>query len=308
MKNVAIISRDIVLINLAVRFLSPAYRTVVFNSMPASLDYIYSSVPDLILVDDRLIDPALLSILGNLKEDPLFNQLPVLAVMAEKATLDIAGVGCIEDYIWRDSLEKELLMRVNLCIRRSEWCVEVNPLTRLPGNISINRQIQERLDRGETFALAYSDLDTFKPFNDKYGFSRGDEVIKISGRLIMNFVKSRQPQGSFVGHIGGDDFIYIMEADLIESTSRQIVDAFDQLIPTFYDPEDRERGFIESVDRQGGVRTFPIIGISIGITDNCNHVFAHYGEMTEVASEMKKTAKLHPGSCCRIDKRYSMPK
>ncbi|HNS53919.1 MAG TPA: hypothetical protein PKH25_03990, partial [Syntrophales bacterium] len=108
---------------------------------------------------------------------------------------------------------------------------------------------------------------------------------------------------SFVGHIGGDDFVYIMSPEGIEAASQELVTTFDRIIPGFYDAEDRERGCIQSVDRQGAARTFPLTSISIGITDTSAGPFSHFGEMTERASEMKKYAKQFPGSCFKWDRR-----
>jgi diguanylate cyclase (GGDEF)-like protein len=181
--------------------------------------------------------------------------------------------------------------------------VEINPLTRLPGNITITKQIQGRLDQGEIFALAYADIDYFKPYNDKYGFGRGDEILKMLGRLILNLVKQKQSQKSFVGHIGGDDFIFLMEPALVEETAAEVVDTFDRIVPTFYDPADRELGFILTRTRRGREQTFPFITLSIGITDNRTKTFDHYGRMAEVATEMKAFAKAETGSCYRVDRR-----
>ncbi|MCX5813526.1 MAG: GGDEF domain-containing protein [Proteobacteria bacterium] len=200
-------------------------------------------------------------------------------------------------------LEREILPRVELCIIRSERVVEINPLTRLPGNISINKQIQDRLDANEIFALAYLDIDHFKPFNDKYGFSRGDEVIKVVGRLILNIVKNKQAQNSFVGHIGGDDFIYIMNEDIVEETSAEIVGAFNRIIQTFYDPEDREKSCIQSRDRQGNIKIFSFMTVSIGSASNKYGHFVHYGEITEIASKMKTQAKRLKGGGFKMDRR-----
>ncbi len=305
MKKIVIIGHDPVLTGLADQVLKGTYETVSFAGVKPALDYIYNSQPSLVIVDIRPDDAHTISVLNDLKADPLFRSLPILAVLPEPGSASAWESLMIDDYIKKADLDSEILGRVNLCILRSERIVEANPLTRLPGNISINKQIQGRLDRGEIFALAYADLDHFKPFNDQYGFSRGDEVIKITGRLILNMVKERQPQGSFIGHVGGDDFIYIMDVALVETTSREIVRVFDQIIPTFYDPEDRLQGAIQSYDRQGNQRSFPITSLSIGITDNGTRTFTHYGEMTEAASEMKKFAKRTRGSCIRPDKRRS---
>ncbi|MBN1613830.1 MAG: diguanylate cyclase [Deltaproteobacteria bacterium] len=303
MKTVVIVSQDIVIVNLAEGILKKLYYTIVFTSIQAALDYIYNSIPSLVVVDIELDDSTTVGIINDLKDDPIFSQLPFLAILSDTSLLkDLAAV-FVEDYLWEKDLGGELLARVNLAIDRSERIVEINPLTHLPGNISINRQIEERLENGVLFAFAYADLDFFKPFNDKYGFSRGDEVIKITGRIILNVVKNRQRQGSFVGHIGGDDFVYIMDIQQIEETSQEIIDSFNRLIPSFYDLEDRNAGFIASLDRRGKKNRFPIMGISIGITDNQYRKYFHYGELTEAASEMKKHAKKSRGSSYSIDKR-----
>jgi GGDEF domain-containing protein len=126
----------------------------------------------------------------------------------------------------------------------------------------------------------------------------------MAGRLITNTVKGKQPQDSFVGHIGGDDFVFIMDPLLVEETAGEIIYAFDRIVPTFYDAGDREAGLIQSHDRQGASRSFPLITISMGITQNRNRSFSHYGELTEIASEMKSLAKRHKGSCFRTDRRH----
>ncbi len=303
MQTVVVISKDIVLNNAIGSSLKSSYQSVIFSNMPSALDYIYNSVPDLIVVNVLKDDPFTINALNDLKTDPMFHQLPVLAILPDHFNLSNWGSLLIEDFIWRADFENDFLLRVNLCIMRSRRIVEINPLTRLPGNISINRELQERIDRKQAFAFGYADLDSFKPFNDRYGFSRGDEVIKITGRLILNIVKSKQPHGSFIGHVGGDDFVFIIDSALVEEAATEIIEAFDSIIPTFYDPEDAAQGFIKSFDRKGKASTFPIMSISMGITETRSRSFSHYGEVTELAAEMKKYAKQFPGSCFRSDKR-----
>lgn len=316
-KTVLVVTKDIVLLNIINRLLKDAYRVIDFANIQSSLDYIYNSIPDLLIIDIVSIqdpDSAAASILNEMKSDPIFGQLPVLAVFGDKFVISDWKHLLVDDYIRKPCIEIDLFAKVGLCIHRTERMVEINPLTRLPGNIAIMKQIQKRLDMGETFALAYADLDYFKPFNDKYGFSRGDEVLKMLGRLILNIVKNKQPYGSFIGHIGGDDFVFIMAIDPlreslsngvehIEETAGEIIDNFRKIIPTFYNTEDRDKGYIESVDREGVKRKFPIIEISIGIAHNKSKEFSHYGEIAEVASEMKNYAKREGGGCLKIDRR-----
>jgi diguanylate cyclase (GGDEF)-like protein len=303
MKTIVIVCRDVNLNNAIERSIKGLYSSVIFNNMPSALDYIYNSIPALIVINVISDDSIAVNILNEIKTDPMFHQMPVLTILPDQFNIDQLDTLMVEDYIWRADFERDFLSRVNLSIYRSEKNVEINPLTRLPGNISINREIQERLDKKKDFAFGYADLDYFKPFNDRYGFSRGDEVIKITGRLILGIVKAKQPQDSFVGHVGGDDFVFIIDIDLVEEAASEIIKAFDSLITGCYDSEDSDQGFIKSFDRKGKASHFPIMGISIGITETRSRSFSHYGEVTQPAAEMKKFAKQFKGSCFKSDRR-----
>lgn len=303
MKTVVVVCKDVVLSNVIERGLGGTYQIVAFNSMPSALDYIYNAIPNLIVMNIDEKDPVGIQILNDLKSDPMFHQLPVLVVVPEQFAMDNLEKLLVEDYIRRQDLETDFAARVNLSILRSERIVEMNPLTRLPGNISINKEIQDRIDGKKEFAFGYADLDFFKPFNDRYGFSRGDEVIKMTGRIILGVVKSKQPQGSFIGHVGGDDFVFIIDTALAEEAAQDIIKAFDSLIPGMYDPADMKQGFIKSFDRKGNASQFPVMGVSIGIAETRCRAFTHYGEITEIAAEMKKFAKKFTGSCYKTDQR-----
>jgi diguanylate cyclase (GGDEF)-like protein len=304
-KNVLFITRDAALTEIVKYLLKDLRHNVsLFGTIQYALDSIYTSMPNLLIIDIMENDPKTISSLNTLKEDPIFKQLPVLAIFPDTFIIPDWNAIFVEDYIRKSALEKELNERVRLTILRSERIVEINPLTRLPGNISITRQVQERLDKAEGFALCYADIDHFKPFNDKYGFLRGDEVLRIAGRLIMNIVKNKQPNDSFVGHIGGDDFVFIMNPELVEEAVHEIIKAFDSIIPTLYNQEEREKGYISGLDRQGRESQFPIVRLSIGITDTLSRKFEHFGEVTEAASEMKCFAKLSETCRYRWDKRH----
>lgn len=302
MKTIVIVSQNIVLNNAIDRKLQGLYHNVILSNMPSALDYIYNSIPDLVVINILQEEPHAVDVLNDLKTDPMFHQLPVLAILPERFDISTWEDLLIEDYIWCNDFDRDFLARVRLSIARSERNEEINPLTRLPGNISINKEIHARIDKHEDFAFGYADLDHFKPFNDRYGFSRGDEVIKMTGRIILGIVKSKQPQGSFVGHVGGDDFVFIIDPAMVEEAASEIIKAFDSLITGLYDPEDLKQGFIRSVDRKGNASSFPVMSMSIGITDT-RRTFSHYGEVTELAAEMKKFAKQFKGSCFKTDKR-----
>lgn len=307
MKTVFLVCRNPAWTRRIEKALAARFSVSVFTSMSAALDQIYNAPPRLIVASLAPEDLAGAEMLRHLKADPMFHSLPVLAVLPDAFVLDDPQSWFMEDFIRISEPEADLQARAALCIARSERTVEMNPLTGLPGNISINREIQGRIDRRQAFAFGYVDLDHFKPFNDRYGFSRGDEVIKMTARILLGIVRSRQPQGSFVGHIGGDDFVFIVDAALAEETAGDIIRAFDGLIDGLYDPADIRQGFISSLDRRGKETSFPVMTISIGLADTRHRTFSHYGEITGVAAELKAFAKRFNGSCFKIDRRQAGP-
>ena len=305
-RSVVLITADLVLRNRLERVLANSFRVVLFSNVQSSLDYVYSSMPDLMVVESICVnDSWTRGILNDLKNDPIFGQIPIMVITEDDMVSPNWHCLIADDYVRRSSLEAEARARVELCLQRSARFVEINPLTRLPGNIAILKQIQSRLDSGEIFAVAWVDLDDFKPYNDKYGFARGDEVLKMVGRLILNTVKEEQPSDSFVGHIGGDDFVFIVKFEAVGVISEKIIKNFDGIISIFYDEEDRVKGYIESTDRSGNTLFFPIMSISIGVAHNKLIPFSLSVEITEIASEMKHYSKLTKGSCYKVDRRMS---
>jgi diguanylate cyclase (GGDEF)-like protein len=306
LKSVVLITKDLVLRTRLERLLADSFRLVLFSSVQSSLDCVYSSIPDLLVVESIYVSDSLTrGILSELKHDPIFGQIPILVITEDHVVSPDWHGFIADDYVRKASLEAEAKARVELCLERSARYVEINPLTRLPGNIAILKQMQGRLDSGEIFAVAWADLDDFKPFNDKYGFARGDEVLKMVGRLILNTVKEEQPNNSFLGHIGGDDFVFIVKYEAAEVVSEKVVRNFNEIISIFYDEGDRAKGYIESTDRSGETLCFPIMSISIGVAHNKFIPFSVAVEITEIASEMKRFSKLTRGSCYKIDRRRS---
>lgn len=279
------------------------YKVEIFKDIYSALGFIYTSFPDLIIADIGHNNDPLISIINDIKADSIFGQITILSIIPDEFYIPSWTYLLADDYIRYSDVEKDMHMRVELSLLRSKRMVELNPLTRLPGNISIVKEITHKIENDEIFGIAYADLDYFKPYNDKYGFSRGDEVLRMLGRLIFNIVRQTQPHKSFIGHIGGDDFIYIMDVALIENTSKIIIEHYDKIIPVFYDLADREQGFIESIDREGTKRMFPVMCLSIGIAHNKNIKFHHYGEVAGVLAELKKYAKSIKGSLFIMDKR-----
>ena len=167
-----------------------------------------------------------------------------------------------------------------------------NPLTGLPGNSSIEKELQARLNSEKDFAVLYVDLDNFKPYNDKYGFLKGDTLIMYTAEIIRKSIRSND----FIGHIGGDDFIVILEGNAYASVCKRIINNFDNGIGAFFEKEVLDKGTYESIDRKGVYKSIPITTISIGVVpiNVLNRIlYSNIGTIAEAGTLMKKEAKKH---------------
>jgi len=162
----------------------------------------------------------------------------------------------------------------------------------------------QRLEKNELFAVCYFDLDNFKPYNDVYGFNKGDEVIRFIGTLLKEHTAHYDPR-AFIGHIGGDDFVVVCRSVEVEEYCRTIISSFEGSIGQFHDAEDIKAGSYQSSDRKGHTRRYPLLSISIGAVTTQHRKFSSYGHLVSVASEVKRKAKEIGGSCFLIDKRQS---
>jgi diguanylate cyclase (GGDEF)-like protein len=190
-----------------------------------------------------------------------------------------------------------------------EIYLDTSPLTRLPGNVVIERELVARLKRKEKFSLCHVDLDDFKPFADRYGYARASNVIKMVARLISNAINEFGNHSlDFAGHIGGDDFIIICSTNRVDNIVKKVVTDFDKEILEFYDSEDRSKGRIMSKDRLGVERYFSIMTITIAVVENGKIHYESPLEISAVAAELKEYAKSLPGSNYIKEKRKSKEK
>jgi diguanylate cyclase (GGDEF)-like protein len=211
-----------------------------------------------------------------------------------------------DDYIVKPFDTPELLARVRGVLRRSKEMRDESPLTGLPGNVRIQEEIERKVATGGDFALLYADLDHFKPFNDHYGFARGDRAIQEVATLMEEVVAELGGEGSFVGHLGGDDFVAVVSSSSAPLVSDTIVQRFDALATTWYDEDDRARGFIEVPNRRGDPQRYGPLSISIGVASTERRRFAHFAEVVAVAVEMKNYTKGMAGSSWAVDRRAGL--
>ena len=198
---------------------------------------------------------------------------------------------------------EELLTRIEMNISRSQRILDANPTTKLPGNVSISKEIERRIRNGIPFAVCYADLDNFKAYNDKYGYFQGDKVILLTSHILKDIVRDLSPADNFIGHIGGDDFIFIIPPERVDLVCGQIIKTFDTIIPYRYNEEDRKKGYIISTDRKHRAGVFPLMSISIGVVTNKARTFFHPAHVSQIATEMKNYVKTMEGSRYAVDRR-----
>ena len=257
--------------------------------------------PRAIVIDARRAAPAL-SLCRRLKRDAWTAIVPVV-VVGEAVDFALAFDAGADEVLDASLDAREASARLSALLRRSDRDTDVHPSTRLPGTREIEAEIGRRLAANEPFAACYADLDHFKEFNDRYGFYHGDQVIRLLARLLHDIVKGLCPSDGFVGHIGGDDFLYIVPLTAMPRVCDEVIRVFDELAPLQYSEADRRAGYFLGKDRRNQLHRVPLMTLSVGVVSNQRRRFTRAAEVSELATEMKSYAKTLPGSVWTIDRR-----
>ncbi|NNF12783.1 MAG: diguanylate cyclase [Gemmatimonadetes bacterium] len=271
-------------------------------------DMLNRSFPGCVVLDGDGEASDVVELTRSVKGDAFTGIVPVVVLLSEGTAAQAADFlkAGADDVLRNDMGREERLLRLEQVLLRADRDVSVHPTTRLPGTNHIARDMQVRLDREERFAVCYADLDHFKEFNDRYGYAFGDRVIRMLSRILRDMVRGLAP-GGFVGHIGGDDFIFNVGLEHLEATCDEIIRVFDELIPYQYTEEDRKAGYFLGKDRRGSIHRIPLMALSIGVVTNQFQDFEHTGQISELAAEMKAYAKSLPGSKYVVDRRHQSP-
>jgi diguanylate cyclase (GGDEF)-like protein len=257
------------------------------------------------VVVDGSQDPArALALCRALKADPITAVTPLIVWTNGRGggvVVEALEAGA-DEVIPATMAGDEQHARLARALARADRDLSVHPSTRLPGTVEIERDLARRLASAEGFSAGYVDLDHFKDFNDRYGYHSGDGIIHMTAAILREAVRSlsRDP---FVGHIGGDDFIFHCRADEHAAICEAVITSFDEQIIRFYSEEDRIRGGFPGQDRRNIDYFVPIMSISIGVATTAKRPFEHTGEVHRVLRELKEHAKSEPGSLYLVDRR-----
>ncbi len=305
-KKVLIIDDDESLCGILDDFLSDhGYRVILAHRGLTGFKKAKEEQPHLIVLDLDMPDMNGYEVCKKIRKVSYLQNTPIVMLTArsgEKAEVQGFEAG-VDDYISKPFKAKGLLVRIETAIGRSTKQLDANALTHLPGNQAIFKEIEDRITAGDKFSVFYMDLNNFKAFNDRYGFIRGDEAIKLTSNVLVECFEKEGLEKSFLGHVGGDDFVGIVGGFKVDHLCEDIIGKFDAAIFELYDEADRKKGFISTTDRKGNKADVPIMGLAIAVVTNKLKSFSHPGEVALLAGDLKRVVKSQNHSWFVIDRR-----
>lgn len=272
------------------------------------IDCVLKEIPDLIIINEDHLKDKLDDLCSKIRNDADNTITPIIVISSnEDINHKVEVIKKSVEYFVEKSLGKEYLYYI---IKNISRLLRVNrtvsPLTGLPGNVKIQTELKKKISQKDPFTVLYLDLDNFKSYNDVYGFVRGDEIIKLTAKVITNNVYSIEDANVFVGHIGGDDFVAILDENVdYESVCQNILTEFDAEVTSYFTEEDLRKGYLEIQNRKGVMEEFPLTSLSIGVVVAEKERFSNILEIGEVGAQVKHLAKATQGSCYAINRRIN---
>jgi len=263
-------------------------------------------LPDILLLDVMMPFMDGYGVCRHLRAQFSTRHIPVVMLTARTdMPAKVHGLeGGANDYVTKPWNRNELMLRIRNVLEWSKQQRSASPLTGLPGNHSINDEIRRRLAAGMRFALLQIDIDHFKAFNDYYGYARGDQAIQMLARILTESVQRYGTADSFVGHIGGDDFVVLTEPEKAEALGEQILEWFNASSRELYDQEDRERGHVEVLSRRHTLERFPLMSLTIALVSTDRVPVTHLAELIDIVQELKAHGKGISGSVLVGERRH----
>lgn len=286
------------------------YEVFLQDTLSTDINFIKKISPHVIVVDVHAAHKSQLEICRILKEDFSTALIPVITIIKKRQLrqqlLNIRQG--IDDYLIKPPDPLDLRIRLEMAIRRTQYSFHTSALTGLPGGRLIEETLAEKIKKGAVFSFGYIDIDNFKYFNDVYGYLMGDRVIKQTAYMLYMTVRNFGNSSDFIGHIGGDDFVFITSLDKYKKICRNFIQMFDRVIPFHYSPEDRERGFIITKDRSNRLKKIPLMSATVALINKTGSwEFNNVIEINERLTEVKRYLKTTPGSKFMAGRRNQKP-
>lgn len=274
-------------------FGSAGYRIRLAENGDEALEELRRSEPDIAVLDYRMGVPDGLEVCRRIKTDPRLEHLPVLILTGESEIENrLAGFEAgADDYLAKPFDPRELLARVRAMLLLTRRGLDRNPTSGLPGGEAMYRQFEQHRANTKSFCICYLDLDFFKPFSDRFGFAAADRVIRAVGTILINVT----PTGTFVGHVGGDDFVVFVACDEARAqmlkAQTQLREALRDILP----PGEGDKETYRGVDREGLTRDFPLTRLTAAIIQVDPGSIGSLFDLSEMVAEAKRVAKRADG-------------
>lgn len=295
--------------------LQSEYHVVTAKSAEEVLKKLKKTYFDMVLLEAILSDGDGFELCRKLKSDRTTSALPVIfvtalnTIAAEAKAFEVGAVDYITKPFNAPTVRARIKNQLKLCDainelkRLNHLALDANPNTGLPGNNSIMAELSRVLNAGEAVAVIYADLDNFKVYNDLYGFAQGDKVIVFTANVIRVSLYVAGCGDSFLGHVGGDDFVIIAPAEKCRAVAAEIINRIDKGIREFYSAEDLERGYVIAAVRGGERKECNFVSLSLGALDLTTRKLSTPFEIIDICTETKTAAKAHQGSYLFMDQR-----
>lgn len=292
---------EIIKINLEIE----GYEVLCAKRADEGIETAKSKMPDIVICDLMLPDLDGTSLCRALKGDSITNHIPIVVLSARAQVEDkIASIKAgADDFITKPFEFSDLIARVKINLMKSRYKLDINPLTGLPGGISVEADIKRRVVGDDKFSTLFIDIDNFSYFNKRFGFPKGDEIIKMLAEIIKEAVTAHENKNFFIGHTGGDDFVVIATPDVMIDICEDIIKSFESRKESYFSREENEASVFVYTDRMGVETEAPLITLSIGVATNLKRMISTHWEVAEIARETLKYAKMRKGSIYHIDRR-----
>jgi len=269
------------------------------------IDVALKNIPFLIVINEDAIDRDVVEVCKKIRTDEDNKITPIIVVSSNEDRqhrLNVLGES-VEYYIKKPVDTDYLYHTIKNLNRLLNINRRISALTGLPGNVQIHAELKKRISNKGEFSVLYLDLDNFKAYNDVYGFLKGDEILEFTADTILKCIHQAFPEGSFVGHIGGDDFVAIVPSLETDDVCQAIIATFDKEVKKYFTDDDLDRGYIEVANRKGILEQFALTSISIGVVVGEKGRFSNILEIGEIGAQVKHVAKTIMGSSYAIDRR-----
>ncbi|MCX5708891.1 MAG: diguanylate cyclase [Candidatus Omnitrophica bacterium] len=282
------------------------YEVFLHDSPVNDINQIKKISPDAIVVDVYSASKTHLQIVSTIKEDLITAFIPIITLINKRQLREqlLHLKQGVDDYLIKPPDPLDLRVRIEMAIKRAQYSFYTTPLTGLPGGRLIEEALKDRLSKNSTFSFGYIDIDNFKYFNDVYGYVKGDRIIMQTAYILYTIIRKFGNKDDFIGHIGGDDFVFITSLDKNVALCQNFICMFDNIVPFHYTLADRARGFIVARDRNKKVRKTDLVSVSVAVINKRNPgEFRSIVEINEKVAEIKHYLKGIPGSKFMADRR-----